>query len=68
MTLQDEIARLGARIAAARAERDRAQAAGVLHRYLDAIYRLQALERDLDWLAGFSGPGFTRADPGPLLD
>lgn len=28
----------------------------------------EALERDLDWLAGLSGFGFTRADPGPLLD
>jgi 3-hydroxyacyl-CoA dehydrogenase len=28
----------------------------------------EALERDLDWLAGLSGPGFTRADSGPLLD
>ena len=26
-----------------------------------------ALERDLDWLAGLGGPGFTRADPAPLL-
>ncbi|PWC47376.1 3-hydroxyacyl-CoA dehydrogenase NAD-binding domain-containing protein [Azospirillum sp. TSA6c] len=26
-----------------------------------------ALERDLDWLAGLNGPGFTRADPAPLL-
>ena len=50
MTLQDEIGRLHTRIAAARAERDRAQAAGVLHRYLDATYRLMALERDLEAL------------------
>ncbi|WP_434615675.1 3-hydroxyacyl-CoA dehydrogenase NAD-binding domain-containing protein [Azospirillum sp. B2RO_4] len=28
----------------------------------------EALERDLDWLAGLSGSGFTRADSGPLLD
>lgn len=27
----------------------------------------ETLERDLDWLAGLSGPCFTRADPAPLL-
>ena len=50
MTLQDEIARLRTRIAAARAERDDAQSSGAQSRYLDALYRLEGLERDLEAL------------------
>jgi hypothetical protein len=50
MTLQDEIARLRTRIAAARAERDGAQGSGAQSRYLDAVSRLEGLERDLEAL------------------
>jgi hypothetical protein len=50
MTLQDEIARLRTRIAAARAERDAAQGSGAQSRYLDARHRLEGLERDLEAL------------------
>jgi hypothetical protein len=50
MTLQDEIARLRRRIAAARAERDSAQGSGAQSRYVDAVHRLDGLERDLEAL------------------
>jgi hypothetical protein len=50
MTLQDEIARLRTRIAAARAERDSAQGSGAQKRYLNAVHRLDGLERDLEVL------------------
>ena len=50
MTLQDEIAELRARIAAARAERDSAQGSGAQTRYLDALHRLEGLERELEAL------------------
>jgi hypothetical protein len=50
MTFQDEIAVVRTRIDAARAERDNAQGSGAQSRYLDAVYRLQGLERDLEAL------------------
>jgi hypothetical protein len=50
MTFQDEIALLRTRIAAARAERDSAQGSGAQNRYLDAVHRLDGLERDLEAL------------------
>lgn len=50
MTFQDEIAQVRTRIAAALAERDSAQGAGARSRYLDAVYRLGGLERDLEAL------------------
>jgi hypothetical protein len=50
MTLQDEIARLRMRIAAARADRDSAQGSGAQDRYVDAVNRLEELERDLEAL------------------
>jgi hypothetical protein len=50
MTLQEEIAELQARIAAARAERDDRQASGRHQPYFDASRRLEALERELEGL------------------
>ena len=50
MTLQEEIAELQTRIAAARAERDDGQAAALRQNYFDACSRLERLELELDGL------------------
>ena len=50
MTLRDEISRLRTRITAARADRDSAQGSGAQKRYVDAVYRLTGLERELEAL------------------
>ena len=50
MTFQEEIAEVQARIAAARAERDDGQAAGLQQTYFDACSRLERLERELQGL------------------
>lgn len=50
MTLQEEIALVRARIAAAHAERDTLRATGMEEKYLDAYARLEALERELERL------------------
>jgi len=50
MTLQEEIAELQARIAAARAERDDGQAAALRQNYFDACARLERLEQELEGL------------------
>ena len=60
MTFQQEIAELQARIAAARAERDAAQASGMQKNYVDGCGRLEALERELEHLRQHGLRAFAR--------
>jgi hypothetical protein len=50
MTFHDEISQLRARIVAARAKRDSAQGSGTQDHYIDGVFRLEALERELEAL------------------
>ena len=50
MTFQEELAELRLRLAAARAERDAAQATGTQQNYFEACCRLETLERELEGL------------------
>ena len=47
MTLQEEIALVKARIAAAHAERDSLRATGLEEKYVEAYARVEALEHEL---------------------